>query len=201
MLTRNSKMRATMPGLYTFEIGAGPKQCPGAGECASVCYAKDGHYQQPVVKDAHARNFAATKRADFATKMTQEIWRLRPRVVRIHSSGDFYSASYLLKWMTVMEMCPAVRFYCYTKMIPLFESVDEWPENFTYVYSYGGRWDHMIDEGVDRHSKVFKSDADLKAAGYTDTHESDAPAMDPTIRRIGLVYHGRFKKNLPTLGV
>src|SRR5262249_17793018 len=37
------------------------------------------------------------------------------RVVRIHTGGDFLSAAYARKWLTVMRKAPAVRFYFYTR--------------------------------------------------------------------------------------
>jgi hypothetical protein len=44
-----------------------------------------------------------------------EIKRKGVLVLRIHCSGDFYSADYARKWLEIMRHCPNVRFYLYTR--------------------------------------------------------------------------------------
>lgn len=37
------------------------------------------------------------------------------RVVRIHVSGDFYSAKYIRTWEQIIKACPHLKFYYYTR--------------------------------------------------------------------------------------
>ena len=43
---------------------------------------------------------------------------------------------------------------------------------------------------TDKHTKMFNSAAELEAAGYTNASEYDLVAADPSILRVGLVFHG-----------
>lgn len=205
LLTRNAKMRLTGPGFYDFGMLSDASSCPWAGECFSVCYAHDGHYQRHGVRSAMAKRLELTKSPNFTERIILEIMdhKRSIRHVRIHSSGDFYSPKYLDKWLAVMRGYPDIGFYAYTKAVPLFKkykALGLMPKNFTWVYSFGGKSDALIDTNSDRHSRVFAREADIPA-GYTNASHTDRPASEPHILRIGLAYHGRFKTNRPTLGV
>ena len=66
---------------------------------------------------------------------------------------------------------------------------DAIPENFTIIFSYGGRQDDMIDPAVDRHSVVFETLGQLQDNGYADAAEYDTVALEDN-PKIGLIYHG-----------
>src|SRR5262249_47399690 len=51
----------------------------------------------------------------FAARIVSEIRRRWVACVRIHVSGDFYSADYIRKWIAIARACPATRFFCYSR--------------------------------------------------------------------------------------
>jgi hypothetical protein len=189
--------------------------CPSAGACAKVCYARNGTYLFPAVHAAHLDNLRAAFSPDFPERMLNELTRPRyhsagrphlpdvPRthlhphaarlldlgapLVRIHDSGDFFSESYLWAWLAVAHSAPGVLFYAYTKEVRLLEAAaDEAPPNFLWVYSLGGRQDHLIDRDTMRHADVFPDPAAIAAAGYTDQSAHDLLSVVAPSLRIGI---------------
>lgn len=172
------------------------KTCPAAGACLDFCYSQQGSYNFRASMVAHARNlqYVLDTPFDFVDQMVKEIKGKRNAyAIRIHDSADWFNRAYFMVWKSIMEACPDVRFYSYTKMVPMFKKLDAegmLPKNFTVIYSEGGKFDHLIDKTKDRHSHVFSSEEDCIAAGYVLNEEDDMPATDPNIMRIGLVVHG-----------
>lgn len=173
--------------------------CPMAGACKSYCYATVGQqaFRSGVLR--RARAFLATQQADFVPRMIQEIGKAvkkGAKAIRIHDSGDFYSLEYLLNWFLIAQAFPGVKFYAYTKMVPLVQqttSAGLVPDNFRLIQSLGGLADSRIDRSLP-HSRIFGSIQDLKAAGYMDASESDAPAAFSSSPLVGLVIHGAKQK-------
>jgi hypothetical protein len=98
-----------------FDLPAG-STCPGQSElCAKACYAKSGHYRFTSVQERLKWNYQESQRANFAKLMIAEIKRKGVLVIRLHVSGDIYSAEYAMKWLEVMRQCPRVRFYLYSR--------------------------------------------------------------------------------------
>ena len=98
----------------------------------------------------------------------------KTELVRIHESGDFFSLAYLEAWVKVAQMNPNLKFYCYSKSLHIFTQfgVANLPSNFYLTASYGGKFDHMIDQGLfPRYSKVFMTEADAEAAGLEVDHD------------------------------
>jgi hypothetical protein len=87
-------------------------------------------------------------------------------------------------------------FYAYTKEVARFRRLVEpaAPTNFRWLYSYGGREDHLIDPTHDRHADVFPTLEALEAAGYLDQAASDLLAVLAPTNRIGIVAN-----NIPQL--
>jgi hypothetical protein len=192
----NSKLKRD--GIYAFSIPAyrsesGKLTCPGAKDCINGCYARGGFFLMPSVRKAYERNLQLTQSKDFVGLMVREIKVKQVKIVRIHASGDFYSKGYLASWLKIMVQCPDVKFYAYTKMIPLFRGLGfALPDNFTVIFSEGGKYDAMISDH-DRHARVFQTRRDMIAAGYADTTTNDIRAMGKN-PKIGLVYHGAKAK-------
>lgn len=190
LLTQNSKLKKTsqLNGLRVFNFGI-PAQstCLWADKCKAYCYASKGAYIWGNVKPAFERRLEVTKRDDFPQIMMAEITRRKADVIRIHDSGDFYSREYLHKWIKVMESMPQVKFYAYSKSLPLFDGV-KLPDNFTLIKSEGGKRDDLIDAAHDRHARIFETEAELIAAGYANASENDliATGSNP---KIGLLSH------------
>jgi hypothetical protein len=114
------------------------------------------------------------------------------KYLRWHDSGDFIPNLWAL-YKAVMERCPNIKFYAYTKMITFFNTlngINDLPSNFHVIYSFGGVEDSKIDINTDCHSRIFKSRKELRLHGYTDCHVSDIPAATGRNLRIGLIVHG-----------
>lgn len=190
LLTQNGKLKITskQTGLRVFNFGI-PAQstCLWADKCKKYCYASKGAYIWSNVKPAFERRLDATKQDNFPQVMITEITRRKADVIRIHDSGDFYSREYLHKWFKVMEALPNVRFYAYSKSLPLLEG-EKLPANFTLIKSEGGKRDDLIDPMMDRHARIFKTEAELIAAGYANASNNDLIAIGNN-PRIGLLAH------------
>lgn len=108
--------------------------------------------------------------------------------VRIHDAGDFFDDEYTRAWLRIAEATPDVLFYAYTKEVPRFRAIVEphAPVNFRWLFSFGGRFDSMIDPDVDRHAEVFPDVESLDASGYVSQSESDLLAVLAPTTRIGI---------------
>jgi hypothetical protein len=206
LLTQNSKMKKTSKGnlvVYNFGIPAfksetGLITCPSAKLCVAGCYARSGTYGFSQVAKAYENKLKATLADNFVDVMTAEIMLLKVKnsgkilFIRIHDSGDFYSQEYLLKWVTIMLKHPDIRFYAYTKQISMlkkFKSIGLIPDNFTTIFSFGGKEDHLIDTNRDRHAKVFETARKIER-GYINATNNDLYALSDASLKVGLAYHG-----------
>jgi hypothetical protein len=172
------------------------KTCPSAGSCLNWCFAQVGSYAFSASMVAHTRNlqFVLDDPFSFAEQFIKEIKGKRKiHAIRLHDSGDVFGRGYFMVMKSIMEACPEVNFYAYSKSIPLFKKLEAegmLPSNFTVIYSEGGKFDHLIDKDKDRHSHVFSTEEDCLKAGYVLNEEDDKPATDKNILKIGLVVHG-----------
>lgn len=217
LLTQNRELREV--GVYNFTLPAlGARlddgrtilTCPQAGACASLCYARNGTYLFPKVKAAHARNlkFVLDDLQGWRAAMTAEIMRrVKPGgYVRIHDAGDFFSDEYLQSWIEIAQDIPHVIFYAYTKEVSRFKriAVPSAPFNFRWLYSLGGKEDHLIDKTKDRHAEVFPTKEALEAAGYFDQEADDRLAIEAPYLKIGIVAnripHFRKRQGSETFG-
>lgn len=199
LLTQNSKLKKTSKelGLRVFNFGipayksaSGKLTCPMADSCVKFCYAKKGAYIWSNVKPAFEKRYQLSKTDKFVEAMNAEIRKKKPDYVRVHDSGDYYSRAYLKKWIDIANSNPNVRFYSYTNMIDMMLKTSL-PDNYDIIFSDSGKQKHLIDERKHRHTKIFKSNADLNSAGYTDASSIDLHAtrwFNNTIK-VGLVFH------------
>lgn len=190
LLTQNSKLKKTSVanGIKVMNFGI-PAQstCLWADKCKKYCYASKGAYIWSNVKPAFEAREKITRQDNFPQLMIAEIVKRKVDVVRIHDSGDFYSREYVNKWFKVMDSLPQVKFYAYTKSLPLFDGV-KLPSNFILIYSEGGKRDDMIDASSHRHARIFKTEAELLAAGYANASNDDLIAIGNN-PKIGLLSH------------
>jgi hypothetical protein len=101
--------------IFHFDLPA-VTTCPGRSSvCERVCYARRHRFRTRAVQRRLRWCLRQSRRADFADRMVDEIRRTGAIVVRIHVSGDFYSADYAARWLAVIRRLPGVRFYCYTR--------------------------------------------------------------------------------------
>lgn len=190
LLTQNSKLKKTSVanGIKVMNFGI-PAQstCLWADKCKKYCYASKGAYIWSNVKPAFEAREKITRQDNFPQLMIAEIVKRKVDVVRIHDSGDFYSREYVQKWFKVMESLPQVKFYAYTKSLPLFDGV-KLPSNFVLIKSEGGKRDDLINPTVDRHARIFKTEAELLAEGYANASDNDLIAIGNN-PKIGLLSH------------
>jgi len=83
------------------------------------------------------------------TRMADMLLRSIPRnaeVIRIHSSGDFFSSTYFKAWLKVTKARPDIHFYGYTKAISLLQKhKDSIPSNLRITQSTGGTSTDYVD--------------------------------------------------------
>ena len=122
--------------------------------------------------------------------MIAEIREKRVDILRVHDSGDYYSDKYIDKWVEIAKALPHVRFYSYTKSIPLFLN-RAMPSNYDIIYSEGGRRDDLIDYDKHRHARIFDTEDSLNESGYVNAMKSDVMATKwfNDSGKVGLVMH------------
>lgn len=168
--------------VTTLSNGRKFNVCPSAMACAKLCYARKGTYRFRNVRNKHVRNLEMVLNdlPAWEAQMKEELQHKRfiNSHVRIHDGGDFFSREYLDAWLRIARATPNVIFYAYTKEVQMFKDVVEPnpPDNFRWIYSRGGRWDHLILES-DRQADVFPTRESLEAAGYEDQEDSDLLAI------------------------
>ena len=199
LLTQNSKLKKTSKalslrvfnfGIPAYKSASGKLTCPMADECVKFCYAKKGAYIWSNVQPAFEKRYQLSKTLEFIDAMNAEIKKKRPDYVRVHDSGDYYSRSYLAKWITIAKANPEVRFYSYTNMVDMMHKA-ELPSNYDIIFSDSGKQKHLIDKSVDRHTQIFDTKDKLKEAGYVDASDTDLYATKwfNDTNKVGLVFH------------
>lgn len=189
--------------VVNFDLPAG-FTCPAALLCQSYahkvtgkltrgkhsefeCYAAKIERIYPTSRKLHWQNFELIRRMpqnmesiasliqasiDIAQASRSE--KNKIKVIRIHSSGDFFSKVYFQAWVLVAINNPEIVFFAYTKMLPLMSI--ERPSNFGMVYSFGGKYDTQWDESIPTCFVITGDDNQYGDIKITCTH--DAPAND-----------------------
>ena len=107
------------------------------------------------------------------------------KAVRIHDAGDFFARWYLDLWIEIANDVPDVLFYAYTKEVQMFRDVEQFPNNFRFLFSTGGLQDDLI--GDERHADVFPNDDAMNEAGYSSQEANDLLAVLLPTNRVGIV--------------
>lgn len=199
LLTQNTKLKKTSKalslrvfnfGIPAYKSASGKLTCPMADECVKFCYAKKGAYVWSNVQPAFEKRYQLSKTVEFIDAMNAEIKKKRPDYVRVHDSGDYYSRSYLAKWITIAKDNPEVRFYSYTNMVDMMQKTDL-PSNYDIIFSDSGKQKDLIDKSRDRHTQIFSSKEELSTAGYVDASDTDLYATKwfNNTNKVGLVFH------------
>jgi len=109
-LRRASARRAAIR-VYNWNLRA-IATCPGRTPlCESLCYADKGRYTMQAARHTANRTVAET----FAGIVERTENLPRGAWLRIHTSGDFYSAEYVDRWWLAACLRPDVRFWAYTR--------------------------------------------------------------------------------------
>ena len=198
LLTQNAKMKKTSKEnkakIFNFSIPAyrtrsGRITCPFAKDCVKYCYAQKGNYTRfPKIQELMEQKYKISKTNTFIPLMNEEIRKKKATHIRIHDSGDFYSPTYLQKWLDIATQNTNVIFYAYTKSIKFFIDGLKLPKNLKIIFSEGSKTDDLINVNKHRHARIFKSKELLSAAGYIDASSNDLKAITSN-KKVGLVYH------------
>ena len=202
---QNKKMLKAGVLTYNFSLPA-VSTCPGAGACKTFCFALLEQSRYPSALAYRERMLELSKSDSFGDIIGKELTRLlikakgKRLAIRVHASGDFYSPEYLRKWIHIVSAFPSITFYAYTKSIAIAKRLREViPGNFILIYSMGSNQDALINPVTDRHSRIFKTETDALAAGYTLANEDDAVAWSADTTCIGLVMFGARKNKGNTI--
>jgi hypothetical protein len=134
MSTGNRKLR----GIHTFDLPAGAS-CLNSKDCFSTCYAMKAERLYPTARRFREQNFQMAKEEPglLSRLLTLQIETSPIKIIRIHSSGDFFSQGYIDLWERIVGSFPDRVFYAYTKVGQLFDfGAIERHENFNLIPSY-----------------------------------------------------------------
>ena len=146
--------------VAAFDLPAG-YTCPMARECKSYahrvtgkiidgkhmvfrCYAASTEAVFTASRKLRWHNFDALRglNTDEMVALINDSLPVSLKVLRVHSSGDFFSREYFMAWVRVAEMHPEITFFGYSKNLDCVNAVK--PNNFRLVYSFGGALDPLI---------------------------------------------------------
>ena len=198
--------------LYEFSILSG-HNCPWARECyAQVETRDDGTRTVRDGAQTRFRCFSASQEALYPSLYARRaensaVVALAARsplraaealadalpddaaAVRIHVGGDFRTLAYFDAWRVLAVMRPGVRFYAYTKALPLWvKRKDAIPRNLVLTASYGGTHDRLIRQHRLRYAQVVYSAAEARQLRLAIDHD-DSHAIQRG-RSFALLIHG-----------
>jgi len=108
-----------------------------------TCYAAKAECYAPNTRIMRWHNFDSLRECSNDTeRMIELIGASIPekvKVMRIHSSGDFFSPSYFYAWVGIAKAYPNISFYGYTKHLDY--AIAPLPKNMFLEYSFGGKDD------------------------------------------------------------
>jgi hypothetical protein len=106
-----------------------------------LCYAAKGEGYLPSVRALRWSNFNALLACGkdipaMVSILAEAIDNLKnPKVIRFHSSGDFYCKEYFTAWVEVAKLYPNIQIFGYTKFLDY--AVADVPDNMRVQYSFG----------------------------------------------------------------
>ena len=119
LIKGNTKMG---PEVFIFNLPP-ILTCRPTPWCRTNCYALKGNFKFPSVKQSAHERLRLSRLSNFAEMMIEEIGRRHVAMVRLHSSGDFYSRAYVQKWIIIAKRCPKTLFRTTTKRRDLVEVI------------------------------------------------------------------------------
>lgn len=92
--------------------------CMNCSSCKSTCYAlkSQRQYIDTLLKRSVNTYLAKYDIPTLKDIIITQLKRTTKKIIRIHSSGDFLSQTYLDMWTEIASMFPKKRFYSYTKV-------------------------------------------------------------------------------------
>lgn len=103
-------------GIAGFSLPA-VTTCPGRTKlCEGICYATSGFFRFKNVRESLKRSYQQSLERGFIESVSSEISRRRSiAAIRLHPSGDFYSAEYIRAWTAIARAAPGTKFWGYTR--------------------------------------------------------------------------------------
>ena len=178
------------------------ESCPYAYDCQKIykCYAISLEEYRTDFKAQNKYNFdLLRKHHKSIDKMADLINSSLPKakVIRIHSSGDFFNDRYLKAWLKTARNNKDIIFYAYTTSIPFWiNNLDEINSlnNFKLIASLGtNNQDYLIKKYNLQFSKVVYSENEAKQLGLKVDYD-ERMAISQT-DNFALVIHGTQSKN------
>jgi len=195
-------------GIATFSLPAG-HSCPFAKECLSKadrvtgkiidgkhcqfrCFAASQECVYKNVRESRWNNFEIVRSTTNVQRLTRLLNESLPQTfghVRVHVSGDFFSAKYFEAWLNVARTNPHQVFYGYTKAIPFLVEYKKFiPKNFRFTASRGGTCDGLIDKNKLRSAEVVFSVNEAKQRGLEIDHDDSHAIIGE--KSFALLIHG-----------
>tara|TARA_R100000808_G_scaffold4035_2_gene13553 strand:- start:849 stop:1547 length:699 start_codon:yes stop_codon:yes gene_type:complete len=121
--------------IYAFDLPA-VVSCPNSDVCFKTCYANKGSYIWKSAKNSNTFNFAiALNDIKYLQKeLIKEIIKKKIKVIRIHSSGDFFSKEYFLMWCNIAKHFKDLNIFTYSKA-PQIKNL-KIPSNLNIINSF-----------------------------------------------------------------
>ena len=121
--------------IYAFDLPA-VVSCPNSDICFKSCYANKGSYIWKSAKNSNTFNFAiALNDLKYLQKeLIKEIIKKKIKVIRIHSSGDFFSKEYFLMWCNIAKHFEDLNIFTYSKA-PQIKNL-QIPSNLNIIDSF-----------------------------------------------------------------
>jgi len=164
-----------------FSLPAG-KSCPGETKlCASCCYATKRFFKSGCVRKSLANNMRESAKPTFVKLVVDELRRRKSTSVRVHVSGDFYTAAYVRKWIAIARKCPHLTFYAYTRswrvkrMLPALLAFADLP-NVQLWWS--------VDQETDQLEGAPPAHAGIRVAHMQVTHDEPIPTYTDLVFRV-----------------
>ncbi len=168
-------------------------------DCKFRCYATMPECLFKSARNSRWHNFEVLKQAKTIIGMANAIElgiinKKNVKLVRIHSSGDFFNQNYFDAWLLVAKLYPHLTFYTYTKALPFWaKRINTIPDNMKLVASYGGTHDVLINALNLRSVKVVFSEEEAKKLNLELDHD-DCLAWKGD-KDFAILLHGQQPKN------
>ena len=123
--------------IYSFDLPA-VVSCPNSDICFKTCYANKGTflYGGNNAKQSNTFNYtiALNDLKYLQKELIKEIIKKKIKVIRIHSSGDFFSKEYFLMWCNIAKRFKNLKIFTYSKA-PQIEGLKV-PKNLNIIDSF-----------------------------------------------------------------
>lgn len=158
-LPTNKEFTAVINGVEYTEKGTCVCSCVG-------CYATKGNYNySTTIAALLKRTYLARHYLDFMVRaIAAQIIADKVVLLRIHASGDFFSAEYVEAWKELVKAFPSCLFWTYTKVQEYESAFDDFSNaNIvkSVIFGYGFNFGHC-----DYILKVYKALSDMGLSVY-----------------------------------